>query len=143
MLRRLINALRRKSAEADRQIFRYCCAGVWRCADPVTVLLALKEDPELLLDLHPNLALAEDLDAARICAAAARRAFGLPTIDPATGSGVTDMEAAAVLFAFGHYMKALKKNSSSSQTLPPTSGPSSPAASTTKAASDCGSTAQG
>jgi len=144
-----------------RQIFCYWDGKAYRFIDPMVAYRGLSDDPEYVMDRTPaQLQAAIDLgnsdnipaegkaqierdalDLMRIMANACRRVFDVQPIDPKTGDGLTDSECVALLVAFGGYLSALKKNTSS----PPTSPRSteSLASSVTSSSSDSSSTEPG
>lgn len=142
LLARLRARFRRNKNERSRDIFRYWDGTRERGADPIKILRALIGDEKFNAEVHPDLALAGDIEAMAVTMDATRKVFGLSEYSDADGrdSGLTDGETLELLNRFGEYMESLKKSTSGPLTLPAATAPSVSEASTTKPASDSGST---
>lgn len=136
--------LKRKWRNRGRAIFRFWDGTRERCADPLVVHRALMAHPEFDWEKTPVLMDVDDQrvasDAMRVTAAGVRDAFGIPSLE---SGGLTEAECVQVLILFNLFLDRVKKNIGS----PPTSLPATESAfsgtSTTKPASDCGSTSDG
>lgn len=138
-------------SDDERRTFRYRLPDADRYADPLECLRSLHRSTggrlDELLDRQragaaadrsgDAAAAAAALDAEAKLVAAAREAFGLAAIDPASGSGVTYEEAWGVLCQFLEYLRGKASRPGNS---PSSSGPtaSAPGPSATRTSSDCG-----
>lgn len=143
MLMRLWFCLLQLLGRDPRGIFWYWNGRTWQSADPIVAARSLLSDPEFSWDETPALTDDQDpavvVEAVRISAGAARRAFGLKSIED---GGLTETECCRILWAFRQYLGAVKKNGSGPPTSPePTGATPSEAASATNAGSVSGSTA--
>lgn len=113
----------------------------WKGIDPLVAARSLLNDPEFDWEATPVLTNDEDpktvADALRICAEAARRAFGLRDI---TAGGLTEAECCRVLFSFRDYLGDVKKNGSGPPTSPEPTGATPSETSAPSADSASGST---
>jgi hypothetical protein len=107
MFARFFQWLYNRRAEQSRQIFRYWDGKRTRRADPMAVIVSLREDPEYLSERHDQLIDAGDKEAQLIAIRAVQRVFG---IEPFEQGGLTYTECLSLLMSFYLYLDALKKN---------------------------------
>jgi hypothetical protein len=124
-----------------RGVFRFWNGRHWVGIDPIPAARVLFTHPDFSWEQTPKLIEDDDpVEAAegiRICAEAAREAFG---IKPYLEGGLTEAECCTVLWGFRDYLGELKKNGSGPQTSPEPTGATSSEESPTNAASASGST---
>lgn len=114
----MLDFIRRWRFSRQRNLFPYWDGRRTRKGDPVALLRSLHEDDFFNWEVHPQMIKSGDADAIRICADAARRAFGVPSFED---GGLTDIEALTLFSKFVAYISAVKKNTKTSlMSLPPT-----------------------
>lgn len=128
--------------DRKRDIFYFWDGRGGRRIDPATVYRRLTVDPEFNWETDPVLIdmgnEAESLDASARTVAAVRRAFEIPALDHKRG--LTETECLRLLMQFVDSMSALKKNTNTPPTSPESTESAFSDTSTTKPASDSGST---
>ncbi|MCC7424822.1 MAG: hypothetical protein IT428_31510 [Planctomycetaceae bacterium] len=124
-----------------RAIFRFWDGQRDRLADPMVIHRSLLEHGEFNWETTPALIDVDNdkisSDALRITADATRKAFGVPEL---IDGGLTETELLQLLVQFSLYLSSLKKSISPPQTSPAATAPKPSGNSTTKPASDSGST---
>lgn len=133
--------LKRKWRNRGRAIFRFWDGMRERVADPLVIHRALMAHPEFNWETTPALIDVDDdkisTDAIRVTADGVRSAFGVPSLE---AGGLTEMELVHLLVQFTSYLADLKKSIGSPPTSPEPTGSAPSGTSTTRPASDSGST---
>lgn len=141
MLRFIWFALLRAFGRDHRGIFWFWDGRRWQGVDPLPAARLLLTDPDFSWEQTATLTDDEDsatqAEAIGICAAAARRAFGIKSYEE---SGLTETECCRVLWFFGTYLGSLKKNGSGQPISPEPSEPGPSDESAMNAVSGSGST---
>lgn len=143
----MLNWLRRRLSDRQRQIFRYWDGQRLRSIDPVVATRALlgsadfdwSQDP-LTIETGVTRDLRDQAIARTV--SAVRQAFALPV--PVDGArGLVETEVIGLLVLFADYIRQQKKNGNCLLISLLSTGSASSAGSTTPPGSDCGSTATG
>lgn len=111
----MFNWLRRWRQNRTRAIFRYWDGQAMRSADPITLWRAIKAHPQFNLERDPLMHDAGDDESTVICLNATRDIFG---VKPVEEGGLTETETIDLLGSYFDWINAVKKNISTSPTLP-------------------------